>query len=105
MGLFDEEFQDTKNNLAKEGILDLEVFEGELLKELYEEDNRKPYRLREIGIDTKTVDETKEADLYAFDGETITVCPEPISFLKEYDEVSDRTELAQEKFREAIKKD
>lgn len=105
MGLFDEEFQDTKNNLAKEGTLDLEVFEGELLKELYEEDNRKPYRLREIGIDTKTVDETKVADLYAFDGETITVCPEPISFLKEYDEVSDRTELAQEKFREAIKKD
>lgn len=106
MGLFDEEFQDRKNASAKDGTLELELFEGKLLQELYENDNRAPYKLRELGIDTtKGVDGKDVADLYSYKGETITICPEPIFFLKEYDDVSDRTELAQKRFMKAINED
>ena len=104
MGLFDQAVQNAEPELG-DGILEMEYFEEKLLKELFGDDARIAYRLKDIGIDIKKVDGHTMADLYSYKGEEVTVCPEPIRFIREYDDVSDRTELAQDRFARAVKED
>lgn len=52
--------------------------------------------------ETKKVIE-KYVDRYNFNGETIRICPEPITFLQNYNNVSDSKKDANDKFREDLK--
>lgn len=45
----------------------------------------------------------KYVDKYNFNGETIRICPEPITFLHDYDSVSNSKKAANDKFREDLK--
>lgn len=83
--------------------LDLVEFEGGLLRKFNDADilNIK-YMAEEFGI---TFDKRRrESDVYLYNGEEeVVICPEPLEFIKEFDDVSDNTARADERFNEKIK--
>lgn len=83
--------------------LDLVAYERNLIQKF--NDNSildTKYKAEEFGIMFKKRE--RESDVYKYDGtETITICPEPLEFLKEFDDVSDNTSEADKLFIEKIK--
>lgn len=89
------------NDAVSSGIsdkLDLVDYECSLTKKFNDPDilNTK-YMAEEFGI---SFDKRKrESDVYLYDGsEEIVICPEPLAFIKEFDDVSDNTQKAHELF-------
>lgn len=100
MGIFDS--YDLGSSSSK-GILDLKKFEEQFLDNLNDSSTLSIKWRAEAagyGFDKRT----KSADIYEYSGEKIIICPEPLNFIKEYDDVSDDKTKANEKFREAIQK-
>lgn len=82
--------------------LDLVEYEGNLVKKFNDASILKTkYMAEEFGI---SFDKKKgKSDVYLYDGsEEIIICPEPLGFLKEFDDVSDNTSKAHELFQEKI---
>lgn len=99
MGFLDNDDIETSGVSDK---LDLVEFESVLLKKFNDESilNTK-YKAEEFGIffDKKT----KKSDVYKYEnGEKIIICPEPLEFLREFDDVSDNTSKAEELFLKKI---
>ena len=82
--------------------LDLVPFECDLLDRLNDPDIiRTKYKSEDIGLayDKKE----KKSDIYTYDGsETIVICPEPVEFIKEFDDVSDNSVIADRLFQEKL---
>lgn len=81
--------------------LDLVEFESAFVKKFNDPhilDTK--YMAEEFGL---SFDKHKrQSDVYYFEGETITICPEPLEFIKEFDDVSDNTSKANELFQRKI---
>lgn len=101
MGLLDDHLQVDNTKLGND-VLFYDQHVSQLLGDLYGDDFRVPYQLKDIGIDIREEKGQKVPDLYKYEGEEIVICPEPITFYREYDDVSDRTELVQKRFIEAL---
>lgn len=96
MGYFD--------NMAKAaeesgGTLDLLKFEQALLHKLNDRDTlHVQWKALEAGIEYSK--KRREADIYTYEGgETIRICPEPLTFLRKFDDVSDDRKRAMELFK------
>lgn len=82
--------------------LDLVEYEKKFIKKFNDTDMLSTkYEAEEFGI---TFNKGKgQSDVYLFDGtEEITICPEPLGFIKEFDDVSDNTTEANRLFRNKI---
>lgn len=100
-------FLDNNNDSASSSSsdkLDLVEYECNLIKKFNDTEilNTK-YMAEEFGI---SFDKKKrKADVYLYDGsEEIVICPEPLTFIKEFDDVSDNTGKAHTLFLEKIVK-
>ncbi len=98
-------FLDANNGTQTFGTgdkLDLVEYECNLIKKFNDMDilNTK-YMAEEFGI---AFDKQKrQSDVYLYDGtEEITICPEPLEFIKEFDDVSDNTTEANKLFSDKI---
>ncbi len=87
------------DSLAKEaggagGTLDLTEFEQKLLHKLNDGGTLNTrWKAAEVGIDYSK--KRKAPDIYTYDGaEEICICPEPLTFLRKFDDVSDNREKA-----------
>ncbi len=99
MGLFDID-RNTGNDGSK---LDLLQFEKQFAEKFNSRDIRSyKYMAEEFGV---FYTKKEGADLYRYDKdnpESIILCPEPVSFLHDYDDVSDNIEAARKRFLERI---
>lgn len=107
-------FFDNQENIASSGtsdVLDLVQFERNLVRNFNDTEilNMK-FKAEEFGLTfrKKTAEDSeegpgKEPDVYWYKpDEKITVCPEPLSFLKEFDAVGDNAIEADKLFRKKI---
>jgi hypothetical protein len=101
MGFLDN---NTSASTKSSGNLDLVDYESSLIKKFNDDSilNQK-YMAEDFGI---FFDKHKmKSDVYLYDNsEKIIICPEPLEFLKDFDDVSDNTKEADKKFREKIAK-
>lgn len=91
-----------KGSSSKSGTLNLIDFETSFVHTFNDRDVLDTkYKAEEFGI---TFDKRKrKSDVYLYNGEeTITICPEPLEFIKEFDDVSDNTTKANELFLKKI---
>lgn len=107
-------FFDNQENMASSGtsdVLDLVAFEHNLVQNFNDtEILSMKFKAEEFGLTfkkkaTKKSGETpeKELDLYLYQSdEKVTICPEPLSFLKEFDAVGDNAVEADKLFRNKI---
>lgn len=82
--------------------LDLVEYESNLIRKFNDTSilNTK-YMAEEFGITFNK--KKRESDVYLYDGnETIVICPEPLEFIKEFDDVSDNASKAHELFQKKI---
>lgn len=81
------------------GTLDLTKFERALLRQMNDRETLQiRWKALEMGIEYSK--KRQEADIYTYErGETICICPEPLTFLRKFDDVSDDREKAVELFR------
>lgn len=88
------------NNKNKD-FLDLEQFGKDLLKTMHDTDIQ--YKSKEIGVRWIKTKDGRKPDLYKFGtGEVLRVCPEPLSFYHNYDDISDNKEAVQQRFVDSI---
>lgn len=98
-------FLDANSELNTSGFgdkLDLVEYESNLISKFNDTDILyTKYMAEEFGIN---FDKKKcQSDVYLFDGtEEITICPEPLEFIKEFDDVSDNITKANELFLSKI---
>lgn len=100
MGFLDN--QSTLEISGDSGVLNLVEFEKKFVRKFNDlEILNTKYKAEEFGI---TYDKgNKRSDVYSFDGdEVITICPEPLEFIKEFDDVSDNSHAANELFAKKI---
>lgn len=99
MGFFENDKENSFSGFQDR--LDLIDFEETLIKKFNDADILGSYKAKELGI---ILDKnTKEPDLYSFDGkETLTICPEPLDLIKDFDDVSDNAAEADRLFREKL---
>lgn len=98
MGFLDELGKDAASGAADK--LDLVEYEKNLLAKFNDPENLgMKYKAESLGM---TYDKKAKAlDIYLYDGsETITLCPEPLSFIREFDDVSDNATKANALFLE-----
>lgn len=99
-------FEKIENDGGTQGKLDLVSFESKLLEKMNASDILSmKYKAEENGFhyDKSKLGGTGYADIYEYDGsETITICPEPLNFIKEFADVSDNKEKANELFKRKI---
>lgn len=101
MGFLDN--QEETGSQGSSDKLDLIQYEKKLVQKFNDSEILgTKYKAEEFGI---TFDKNKrESDVYTFeDDEIITICPEPLAFIKEFDDVSDNKQAANELFLEKIK--
>lgn len=100
MGFLD--IQGSSGVSASSSYLDLVEYEKNLIHKfnLPELLNTK-YKVEEFGIAFDK--HSKSSDVYTYeDSEVITICPEPLEFIKEFDDVSDNTHAANELFLQKL---
>lgn len=101
MGFLDVDNEE-KSSRSSSDKLDLIEYEEILVQKFNEKsilDTK--YRAEEFGITYNKKE--RSSDVYKYDGsEVITICPEPLAFIKEFDDVSDNAAKANEMFREKI---
>lgn len=104
MGFLDNNNDDVNSSGAGDK-LDLVDFERNLVQKINElEKSDIKYQSEEFGITFNKNKEKNKSDVYRFEGgETIIICPEPLDFIKEFDDVSDNTSKADKLFVEKIK--
>ena len=101
MGFLDEMDKDGPSGASDK--LDLVEYEKNLLESFNDRDTLgMKYKAELLGM---TYDKKAKAlDIYLYDGnETVTFCPEPLSFIKEFDDVSDNAAKANALFCEKTK--
>jgi hypothetical protein len=93
-------------------ILDLVGFESDFMEAFNDMRHEPVYAFKGFGISgIKCKQETKDgtqktvtkADVYRYDNEEIIICPEPIEYIKDFDDVSDDSEAAKARFSERVK--
>lgn len=100
MGFFDEN-EDQIPALSNSPILDLVEYENRFVDKFNDTNLLETkYLAEEFGLAFNK--KTRRADIYSYDGQQIVICPEPLSFLKEFDDVSDNAAQADVLFREKI---
>lgn len=101
MGFLDK--QDVAGASGSSGKLNLVEYEKNFIHMFNDSDVLcLKYKAEEFGIafDKKA----KKSDVYTYEGsEEVTICPEPLEFIKEFDDVSDNTHEANSLFLEKIK--
>lgn len=98
MGFFDE-----INKSSEESKLNTSDFEVELSKKMCDEDILHIKWKAEEQLGLHFNDSLGRADVYDFTGEVITLSPEPITILKEFNDISDDKVSCDILFREKIK--
>ena len=101
MGFLDNNEEFGLNSFADK--LDLVEYEGSLIRKFNDISIlHTKYRAEEFGI---TFDKNKkESDVYLYESdEVVTICPEPLEFIKDFDDVSDNTSKANSLLIEKIK--
>lgn len=84
-----------------ENRLSTDVFERLLMEQMNNGDTlNTPYLAKEIGLDISK--KTKRADVYSYLDEEVVLCPEPLSFIHNFDDVSDNIVEADKRFRDLI---
>lgn len=97
------EINENKDIAGGSGTLDLVGFEKKFLQRFNDEDVLLTnYKAVEFGIAFDK--RKKESKVYLYEGgEEITICPEPLVFIREFDDVSDNMYEADILFREKMK--
>ena len=94
---------DTSTNVVDDKNLYIPTFEYRFMEKLNDENETLHkdmlYKAKELGL---RIVKGKGADVYRYEGEEITICEEPIMFLKEFADISDNKEKAHKKFVEEI---
>lgn len=96
-------FLDTNaSSSVSQDKLNLVDFESNLLYKFNDSDILETkYLAEEFGLSFDK--KSRKSDVYFYDGtEEITICPEPLDFLREFDDVSDNTRKANELFMKKI---
>lgn len=104
MGLLEKALQDSIESRKEDNKLLTDNFEVNLIEAMNSQDVQEmAYVAKEMGFDINK--KTKKPIMYHYGEDSpVVICPEPLTFLHDFDDVSDDKDAANKRFREYVEK-